>query len=150
VQNITKATTTAITFDTVQLNNGANSPLSNAPWWSAGAPTRLTAPVSCVVLASGLCGYNLSGALGVNGVVQVLVALNGAVGGSGVQGTKWAPNPVTANQERTTFLSMWKLVAGDFLELKTLWTGTPAGPMPTDTVYPPTLSLMMVALPSVP
>jgi hypothetical protein len=45
---------------------------------------------------------------------------------------------------------MWKLVAGDFLELKMYWTGTPAGPFNTDTVVPPVLSLMMVALPSVP
>jgi hypothetical protein len=29
------------------------------------------------------------------------------------------------------------------------WTGTPAGPFNTDTVSPPTLSLMMVALPAV-
>src|SRR5919198_5186760 len=48
-QSLTKATLTAITMDTVKLNNGANSPLANGAWWAAGSPTRLTAPVGCVV-----------------------------------------------------------------------------------------------------
>src|SRR5689334_488994 len=41
VQSIPKATVTAITFDTVALNNGANSPLANGSWYSSGSPTRL-------------------------------------------------------------------------------------------------------------
>src|SRR5262245_32479150 len=50
-QSLTKGVLTTLTFDTVPLNNGANSPTSNAAWWSAGNPTRLTAPVNCAVLA---------------------------------------------------------------------------------------------------
>lgn len=149
VQSIPKAALTAISFDTVVLNNGANSPLANGAWFSAGSPTRLTAPVPCVVLAPASAGINIGTALGVNGAIQVTVALNGASGGSGVQGEKWAPGSTTTGQQWTSALTMWKLVAGDFLELKMFWTGTPAGPFNTDTVSPPTLSLMMVALPTV-
>lgn len=150
VQSLAKGTLTAITFDTVGLNNGANSPLSNGAWYNAAAPTRLTAPVPCVALVSGFGGINIGSALGVNGVLQITIALNGATGGAGVQGTKWAPVSTVTGQQWASAISMWKLVAGDFLELKMYWTGTPAGPFNTDNVIPPTLSLMMVALPSVP
>jgi len=149
VQSITKGSLTAISFDTVVLNNGANSPLSNGAWFSAGAPTRLTAPVPCVVLAAGFGGINIGSALGTSGVVQATVAINGATGGTGVQGEKWAPVSTVTGQQWASVLSMWKLVAGDFLELKMFWTGTPAGPFNTDNVIPPSLSLMMVALPTV-
>jgi hypothetical protein len=149
-QSITKATLTAITFDTVVLNNGANSPVSNGSWYSAGAPTRLTAPVACIVLATGYGGINLGSALGTNGAVQVTVALNGATVAPGVQGTKWNPTSAVTGQQWASALTMWKMAAGDFLELKMYWTGSPAGPFNTDTVIPPSLSLMMVALTSVP
>jgi hypothetical protein len=149
VQSITKATVTAISFDTVVLNNGANSPLANGSWFSNSTPTRLTAPTACVVLAVGYSGLNLGSALGANGTVEVLVALNGATAAPNVQGTKWAPISTATGQQWASCLTMWKLAAGDFLELKTYWTGTPAGPINTDNAIPPTLSLMMVALPTV-
>jgi hypothetical protein len=149
-QSLTKATLTAITFDTVLVNNGANSPLANGSWYSAGAPTRLTAPAACVVLACAAGGINIGSALGANGVIQITPALNGAVGAPGVQGTKWAPISTVTGQQWASAISMWKMAAGDYLELKMYWTGTPAGPFNTDTVIPPLLSLMMVALPTVP
>lgn len=149
-QSLTKGALTAISFDTVSLNNGANSPLANGSWFSAGSPTRLTAPTACVVLACGSGGINIGTALGVNGVIQATVALNGASAAPGVQGTKWNPISTVTGQQWASAITMWKLVAGDFLELKMYWTGTPAGPFSTDTVVPPVLSLMMVALPSVP
>jgi hypothetical protein len=147
-QSITKATLTAISFDAVTLNNGANSPLSNTNWWSAGAPTRVTAPVACAVLVSGFGGLNLGSALGVNGIIQTIVGLNGAT--TWQQGSKFSPISTVAGQTWASGLSMWKLAAGDYLELKMFWTGTPAGPFNTDTVVPPQLSLMMVSLQSVP
>ncbi len=70
-QSITKGALTAISFDTVLLNNGANSPLSNGSWFSNSNPTRLTAPTACVVLATGYGGMNLGSALGANGAVQI-------------------------------------------------------------------------------
>lgn len=149
VQSIARASLTAITFDTVTLNNGANSPLSNGSWYNAATPTRLTAPTACVVLATGYGGINIGTALGTSGVIQTTVALNGASGGTGVQGSKFSPGSTVTGQQWVSAISMWKLVAGDFLELKMFWTGTPAGPFNTDTVVPPTLSLMMVALPTV-
>ncbi len=126
-QSITKATLTTITFDTVALNNGANSPLSNGSWYSAGAPTRLTAPVPCVVLASAYGGMNFGSALGTSGILQLTIALNGATGAPNVQGTKWGPVSTVTGQQWASAISMWKLVAGDFLELKYFWNGTPAG-----------------------
>lgn len=150
VQSIAKSTLTAISFDTVVLNNGANSALSNGSWFSAGAPTRLTAPTPAVVLAIGFLGLNLGSALGTSGSIQSTITLNGATTGPGVQGSKWGPISTATGQQWVTALSMWKLAAGDFLELKMFWTGTPAGPFNTDNAAPPSLSLMMVALPTVP
>lgn len=146
-QSITKATLTTITFDAVTLNNGSDSPLANANWWAAGSPTRVTAPVACAVLVSGFGGINFGSALGANGCLEVVVGLNGAT--TWQQGMKFSPISSVAGQAWTSGLSMWKLAAGDFLELKMFWTGTPAGPFNTDTVIPPQLSLMMVALPTV-
>lgn len=148
-QSITKNTLTAITFDTVPLNNGANSPLANGAWWSSGSPTRLTAPVPCLVLASGSGGINIGSALGTSGVIQVTVALNGTSVTPGVQGSKWNPISTVTGQQWASALTMWKLAAGDYLELKMYWTGTPAGPFNTDTVIPPILSLMMIGLQTV-
>jgi hypothetical protein len=150
-QSITKATLTTITFDTVLADNGVNSPLANGPWWAAGAPTRLTAPSPCIVLASAYAGMNQGAAWGSPASFQIAVALNGAVAvGVGLQGSKYAPTATASGQTPHSALTMWKLVAGDFLELKLHWNGTPAGPINTDTFHMPQLALMMVALPSVP
>jgi hypothetical protein len=150
-QSITKSTLTAISFNASPVsNNGANSPLSNGSWFSASQPTRLTAPVACVVLAVGTLGMNFSTALGVSGALQVTIALNGATSQPGVQGTKWNPISTNVGQTWASAISMWSLNAGDFLELKTFWTGTPAGPFNTDTALVPVFSLAMVGLPTVP
>lgn len=144
-QSITKGALTAITFDTVPLNNGPNSPLANAVWWSNANPTRLTAPVSCAVLACATAGINFGAALGANGVLQCTVTLNG---GTQSQGSKFSPISTVAGQAWASAMTAWKLNAGDYLELKVYWTGTPAGPYNTDTVQPPQLSLMMMSLPT--
>lgn len=145
--SLTKGTLTTISFDSITLNNGANSPLANGNWWAAGNPTRLTAPVACVVLASAFGGVNLGSALGVNGIVQVAVGLNGST--TWQQGNKFSPISTVTGQVWTSALSLWPLNAGDYLELKLYWTGTPAGPFNSDTVVPPQLTLSMVALKSV-
>ena len=145
-QSITKATNTAISFDTATLNNGANSPQANGAWWAAGSPTRLTAPVGCVVLCCSSGGINFGSALGTGGVLQLTVGLNG---GGNLQGNKFNPISTVSGQQWTSLLSLWKLNAGDFLEMKMLWTGTPAGPFNTDTTVAPMFSLMMVGLTSV-
>lgn len=144
--SLTKGALTAVSFDSITLNNGSNSPLANGNWWAAGNPTRLTAPVPCVVLASGFGGVNLGSALGVNGVIQVTVGLNG---GANVQGSKFSPISTVAGQVWGSALTMWSLNTGDYIELKLYWTGTPAGPFNTDTVIPPQLSLSMLSLKSV-
>jgi hypothetical protein len=145
--SLTKGVLTAVTFDSITLNNGSNSPLANGNWWAAGNPTRLTAPVPCVVLASAFGGVNLGSALGVNGVIQVTVGLNGLTAWQ--QGHKFSPISTYSGQVWGSGLTMWPLNAGDYLELKLYWTGTPAGPFNTDTVIPPQLSLSMLALKSV-
>jgi hypothetical protein len=149
-QSIAKGTLTPISFDTLLLDNGTDSPLANGAWYDAAAPTRLTAPAPCVVLAHGMLGMNLGTALGANGIIQVTVALNGATGQPGVQGTKWNPPSAVTGQQWASAMTMWKLAKGDYLELKVYWVGTPAGPFNTDNALPPTFSLMKVALPSVP
>lgn len=151
-QSIAKSTLTAITFDTVLADNGVNSPLANGPWWAAGAPTRLTAPSPCIVIATAYGGFTTAGAAwGSPAAVQMSICLNGAVAvGSGMQSTKWAPISTATGQTPLSAISMWKLVAGDFLELRMHWVGTPAGPFNTDTFHMPQLALMMVGLPSVP
>jgi len=146
-QSLTKATLTTISFDSITLNNGSDSPLANGNWWAAGSPTRLTAPVACVVLVSAFGGVNLGSALGTAGCVEVAVGLNGSTAWQ--QGNKHSPISTVTGQVWTSAVSLWPLNAGDFLELKMFWTGTPAGPFNTDTVVPPQLSLSMVALKSV-
>lgn len=145
--NLTKATLTTITFDSITLNNGSDSPLANGNWWAAGNPTRLTAPVPCVVLASGFGGVNLGSALGVNGIIEVAIGLNGSTAWQ--QGNKHSPISTVTGQVWTSGLSVWPLNAGDYLELKMYWTGTPAGPFGIDTVVPPQLSLSMLGLKTV-
>lgn len=149
-QSIAKATLTAITFDTVILDNGTDSPLANGAWWNAATPTRLTAPSPCIVLASAQAGLNQGAAWGSPASFQVTIALNGATGAPGVQGSKWSPVSTASGQTPNSALSMWRLTTGDFLELKLHWTGTPAGPVNTDTAFTPALAVMVVALPSVP
>lgn len=149
-QSLVKNTFTAISMDTVIADNGLNSPLANGAWFAAGTPTRLTAPSACVVLATASGGVNYTSVPGTAGCVHAAVALNGATGAVGAQGSKYSPYSTITGQIWTSALTMWKLNAGDFLEMKMLWTGTPAGPLSTDTVIPPTLSLMMVGLPIVP
>jgi len=148
-QSLTKGTLTTVSFDTVQRDGGANSPLANGAWYNSASPTRLTAPAPCVVLASGVGGVNFTAAAGSGNCVQVTVALNGATAAPNVQGSKYALASTGTGVGATSALTMWKLATGDYLELKMYWTGTPAGPLNTDTTFPPTLALMMVALPSV-
>jgi hypothetical protein len=148
-QSLTKGSLTAITFDNV-IDNGANSPVSNGAWWSAGTPTRLTAPLACVVMAIGTGGVNSTSAWGSPAAIQITVALNGASTTPGVQGAKYSPISTQIGQEWQSAMTLWNLAKGDYLELKMYWTGTPAGPFNTDTAIIPTLSLAMVALPSVP
>jgi hypothetical protein len=94
---------------------------------------------------------NFGAVAGSPATLQTTIALNGAASSPGVQGGKYSPLAAASGQMwMPSVLSMWKLVAGDFLELKFFWTGTPAGPFSTDTSFRPSLSLMMVALPSVP
>lgn len=149
VQSIPKGALTAITFDTVPLNNGANSPLANGSWWNPANPTRLTAPTACVVLAAGFGGINFGAALTSTNCLQVTIALNGASFRPGVQGGKYSLTSTSSGQQWYSALSMWKLNAGDYLELKMYWTGSPAGPYNTDNVQPPTLAVAMVGLPTV-
>jgi hypothetical protein len=148
-QSITKNTLTALTFDSV-IDNGANSPVANGAWWSASNPTRLTAPVSCVVMAIATGGVNATSAFGTPAALQVTVALNGASGLPGVQGSKYGPFSTQTGQVWGSAMTVWSLTKGDYLEFKIYWVGTPAGPFNTDTALPPTLSLAMVALPAVP
>lgn len=152
VQSLTKATLTAISMDTTTpvLDNGANSPVANGAWFNSANPTRLTAPSPCIVLVTASGGINFTSVPGTAGCVQITVALNGATTAPGVQGTKYSPYSTITGQIWTSALTMWKLNAGDFLEMKMFWTGTPAGPLNTDANLPPTLSLMMVGLPVVP
>jgi branched-subunit amino acid transport protein len=149
LQSIPKATLTAISFDTVQLNNGGNSPLANGAWFNAAQPTRLTAISPCVVLATAFCGLNVT-ALGTSSCLEVTVTRNGGSGSPDIQGTKWNPISTYSGQTWANAITMWKLNAAEYLEMKVFWTGTPAGPFVTDTAIPPTLSLAMVALPAVP
>lgn len=150
-QSIAKGTLTAISFDSVQYDNGANSPLAGQPWWNAGNPTRLTAPQPCVVLAIGNAMINFTSNPGTPAVVQGTVSINGGSGSPNVQGGKYPPvNNVPGQTWIPSIMSMWKMNTGDYLEWKVYWTGTPAGPFNTDTGFPPVMSLAMVALPSVP
>lgn len=153
-QSITKATLTAISFDTVVLDNGSDSPVANGAWFNGAAATRLTAPSACVVLATGIGSLTSGSAMGTSAAVQTTITKNGASSGNDMQGSKYGPLSTDSGYQATSALSMWKLNAGDYLELKVYWTGGIAGPINTQTpsggLSVPTLALMMVALPSQP
>jgi len=148
-QSLTKGVLTTISFDSLKLDNGANSPFANAAWYNAASPTRLTAPTSCVVLCHAMGGVNFTAAAGSSNCVQCTVALNGATGQPNVQGSKYAALSTQTGSQFANCMSMWKLSAGDYLELKLYWTGSPAGPLNTDTSFPPSMALSMVAVPAV-
>ena len=150
-QSLTKATLTTITFDTLVLDNGTDSPKANGAWWSSTTnPSRLTAPSPCVVLASAMGAVTSGSAYGASAAVQTTVTKNGASSGNDLQGSKYGPLSTDSGFAGTSALTMWKLNAGDYLELKLFWTGAIAGPINTNTgTTVPTLALMMVALPSV-
>lgn len=148
--SISRAVLTTVTFTGVTLDNGSDSPLAGAPWWSAAAPTRLTAPVACVVLAVGFVGMNFTAVQGTSGSLEVAVSVNGGTGAPNIQGSKYTIISGATGQHWTSAMTMWKLAAGDYLELRVWWTGSGAGPYNTDTVIPPSLSVMQVALPTVP
>lgn len=148
-QSITKGSLTTVSFDTLKLDNGANSPFANGAWYNAAAPTRLTAPAACVVLAHAMAGINFTSAAGSTNCVQCTVALNGATGQPNVQGSKWSALSTATSDQYAAAMTMWKMAAGDYLELKVYWTGTPAGPLNTSTTFPASLALTMVALPAV-
>ena len=149
-QSVAKSSLVTISFDTVTSDNGAESAFANGAWYNAATPTRVTAPSACVVLASTVAGLNMTGTWGSPACWQIGVALNGSATAAGIQGTKYSPPSTMSGQTPASALSMWKLAAGDYLELKVFWTGTPAGPFNTDTTFAPQLSLMVVSLPSVP
>lgn len=149
VQSITKGTLTTITLDTVVIDNGTDSALANGAWYNAANPTRLTAPSACIVVASANGGINFTSALGTAGVLEVAIAINGGTGSPNIQGGKYSPISTATGQQWTSAISMWKMNAGDFLEMKMFWTGSPAGPFNTDTVLPPTIAVMMIGVPSV-
>jgi hypothetical protein len=108
----------------------------------------LTAPSACVVLASAVGGINATTALGTSGAIQTTITLNGVTTGNNMQGAKFGPLSTDTGTLMPSALAMWSLAAGDYLELKTYWTGTPAGPFSTSTFSPPTMSLMMVGVPA--
>lgn len=151
-QSITKATLTTIVFDTLGLDNGTDSPNANGAWWSSSVnPSRLTAPSACVVLAVGNAALTSGSAMGASAAVQTTVTKNGASSGNDMQGSKYGPLSTDSGYQSSPAITMWKLNAGDYLELKVFWTGAIAGPINTNTgSLVPTLSLMMVALPTVP
>lgn len=149
-QSISASTVTAISFDaTPPLDNGSDSPFANANWFNSSVPTRLTAPVPCVVLALGNVGINFTAAVGSVNALQCMITINGSNSVPNVQGSKYSAPSTQSGQQYASATSMWNLAKGDYLELKTFWRGTPAGPLLTDTVNPPVLSIIMVALPTV-
>jgi hypothetical protein len=148
--SINKATLTTLTFTGVLLDNGTDSPLAGGAWWDAAAPTRLTAPVPCVVLASAFAGMNFTAVQGTSGSMEVAVSVNGGTAAPNIQGTRYAIISGATGQHWASALTMWKLNKGDYLELRIWWTGSGAGPYNSDNVLPPQLSIMQVALPTVP
>jgi len=150
-QSVAKGTLTTVSFDSVQYDNGASSATANGLWWNAGNPTRLTAPAPCIVMAVGNAMINFTSSPGTPAVVQGTISINGQNGSPGVQGGKYTPVVNVGGQNWVpSILSMWKMAAGDYLEWKVYWTGTPTGPFNLDTGFPASLSVAVVALPSVP
>lgn len=147
--SITKATITAITWNgTTGPNNGANGAFGTSAWWSSTTnPSRLTAPASCLVYATAAATFDPGASLGANGFFELMITKNGATLQPNIQTAKYQcpiPSP-GLGQVPAVIESLWSLVAGDYLEAKVLWSGTPAGPLPLAAFA--NMGVVMIAVP---
>lgn len=115
--------------------NGANGIPGYANWWAAGSPTRFTAPGACLVYATASLQLNATAAMGAGGYFEVFFAKNGAGATPNIQLNKAQPLNNTGIWTVSCVVeSMWVMAAGDYLEVKAQWSGTPAGPLLTSTL----------------
>lgn len=122
--SLAKLTTTAFSL-TVNWDNGGNVPgLINAPFWNAGQPTRVVAPVTGLYMVQGTVNVTNWPAHNALNWVMASVARNGVAGSA--RTSKRSDRliyPVAAFQQ------MWVLNATDYLQLSARWDGAPAGPL---------------------
>lgn len=146
--SFTKNTLTTVTWDSGNPNNGANGGFGTAAWWSSTTnPSRLTAPTACLVYAAAYVQLDATaGAMGTNGYFELMIAKNGATAQPQIQAHKYpaAPGSSTSAIEASVE-SLWSLAAGDYLEAKGIWNGTPAGPLLS--VPFPSMDVWMIAVP---
>lgn len=146
--SLTKATITTISWTGLApgSQNGANGIPGYANWWSSGSPTRFTAPGACLAYATANVALAATSALGATGFFEVFFGKNGSTSRPNIQSNKTQPlNNTSAWQVSCVTESLWSLVAGDYLEVKVRWSGSPAGPFPiATTTY---ASIQVVAVP---
>lgn len=134
--SLAKGVASAISWaNTNGSQNGANGIPGYANWWSAGSPTRLTAPGACLVYAVGTVQLNAGSSLGSGGYFELFFGKNGSGATPNIQLNKTQPlNNTGIWTISCTVQSLWVMAAGDYLELKAQWSGTPAGPFSTSTL----------------
>lgn len=144
--SLTKNINTTLSFDTVNYNNGASGGFGTANWWAASpSPTRMTAPYACLVLAYGYAPLNITSSLGTNGFYTLGIYKNGSVVAPNFVTNKIQGPAAGTGLARNSVFGMMALNAGDYLELRALWNGTPAGPMSTD--IPSSFGVQMLGVP---
>lgn len=144
-QSIVKNTQTVISYavgvgggigwDTGLLGPGA------AAYWSNANPTRLTAPATGLYLATLYLGVPF-GTLSTTNILQPTIGKNGSFAAPNLVTDKQAGTAVRAPDKVTTCV-LYAMTAGDYLEGRVYWNGTPAGPLALSATF----QLAQVALP---
>lgn len=146
--SITKNTLTVITWNNSTFNNGANGGFGTSNWWSSSTnPSRLTAPTACLVYATAKANLLMTTNLGTNGYFEIDITKNGSTVAPNIQQQKFQPNQTGSGtgEIETSIETVWSLAAGDYLETRVIWNGTPAGPFSLEAG--PVMTVQMVAVP---
>lgn len=139
--SVAKNTLTTVSWVAANLDwDGGTSGPGAAAYWSAGSPTRLTAPITGLYLVSGYALLNTGGSHSVTNWIRTTVTKNG---GADFQRSQRNDRVSTVNGPPNAYTYCWNLAAGDFVTLGVHWNGAPAGPLNVAVRF----SIALIALP---
>lgn len=133
-QNIVKNTNTVVTYASPAagpvFDNGAGGGVGAAAYWSSGQPTRLTVPAGAGGLYMARFWISLNGWSGAGTNTQrVFMGRNGSFAAPDLwQANEFANNATYNLPQGVAVQSLVLLSAGDYMESRVYWNGTPAGP----------------------
>lgn len=133
-QNIVKNTQTVVTYAAPaagpSFDNGATGGIGASAYWASGTPTRLTVPAGAGGLYLARFWISLNGWAGAGTNTQrVSMGRNGSFAVPDLWQANMFANNATFNlPQGVSVESLVLLNAGDYMESRVYWNGTPAGP----------------------